>query len=247
MNNEKIAIVGIGIIAPEAADKDQFWANVISGKNCISEVPKDRWDWRLYYSEDHKAADKTYSKIGGFIKDFTFNPIKYKIPPQTAVQISRLQQITIEAVRMAFEDSGYDKKAFDPAKAAVVIGNAMGAMRKELTDLRVYKFYNEDLLKKTSTYSGLTPAQQKALLEEYEGQIDQNILKITEDTMPGELSNVTAGRIANVFNLKGPNMTMDAACASSLAALDYAVLGLRSGKFDMAVTGGADEMMSAPA
>ncbi|MEI7482254.1 MAG: SDR family NAD(P)-dependent oxidoreductase [Elusimicrobiota bacterium] len=77
--------------------------------------------------------------------------------------------------------------------------------------------------------------------------MDQNILKITEDTMPGELSNVTAGRIANVFNLKGPNMTLDAACASSLAALDYAVLGLRSGKFDMAVTGGADEMMSAPA
>ncbi|MFA7007781.1 MAG: SDR family NAD(P)-dependent oxidoreductase [Elusimicrobiales bacterium] len=247
MNNEKIAIIGIGIIAPEAADKDQFWKNVVSGKNCISEVPLDRWDWRLYYSEDHKAADKTYSKIGGFIKNFTFDPIKYKIPPQTATQISRLQQITIEAVRMAFEDSGYDKKAFDPRMTAAVIGNAMGAMRKELTDLRVYKFYNEDLLKQTRTYSGLTLTQQKSLLEEYEGQIDRNILKITEDTMPGELANVTAGRIANVFNLNGPNMTMDAACASSLAALDYAVMGLRSGKFDMAVSGGADEMMSAPA
>ena len=247
MNTEKIAMVGIGIIAPEAANKDQFWENVTSGKNCVSEVPKDRWDWRLYYSEDHKSPDKTYSKIGGFIKDFTFNPIKYKIPPQTATQISRLQQMTIEAVRMAFEDSGYDKKPFNPRMTAAVIGNAMGAMRKELTDLRVYKFYNEALLKNTTTYTGLAPAQQKALLTEYEGQIDQSILKITEDTMPGELSNVTAGRIANVFNLNGPNMTIDAACASSLAALDYAIMGLRSGKFDMAVTGGADEMMSAPA
>ncbi|PIU20450.1 MAG: beta-ketoacyl synthase, partial [Elusimicrobia bacterium CG08_land_8_20_14_0_20_59_10] len=81
----------------------------------------------------------------------------------------------------------------------------------------------------------------------YEAGIDKDILKITEDTMPGELSNVTAGRIANVFNLNGPNMTMDAACASSMAALDYAVLGLRAGKFDMAVAGGADEMMSPPA
>ncbi|MEA3306326.1 MAG: acyltransferase domain-containing protein, partial [Elusimicrobiota bacterium] len=73
------------------------------------------------------------------------------------------------------------------------------------------------------------------------------IVSINEDTIPGELSNVTAGRVANIFNLNGPNMTFDAACASSLAALDYAVLGLRAGKFDMAVCGGADEMMSPPA
>ncbi|HOW89524.1 MAG TPA: type I polyketide synthase, partial [Elusimicrobiales bacterium] len=247
MNTEKIAIVGLGIIAPDAPNKDQFWKNVLSGRNCISEVPKDRWDWRLYYSEDRKVSDKTYSKIGGFIKDFVFDPIKYKIPPQTAAQISRLQQMTVETVRMALEDSGYDKKPFDPKKTAVVLGNAMGAMRKEMTDLRVYKSQNGDWIKRTGTYAGITPEQQRTLIAEYEDQVDRNVLKITEDTMPGELSNVTAGRIANVFNLNGPNMTIDAACASSLAALDYAVMGLRSGKFDMAVTGGADEMMSAPA
>ena len=137
MNNEKIAIVGIGIIAPDAKDKDQFWQNILTGRNCITEVPKDRWDWRLYHSEDRKAADKTYSKIGGFIKDFVFDSIKYKIPPQTAIQISRLQQMTVETVRMAFEDSGYDKKTFNAARTAVVIGNSMGATRKELTDLRI--------------------------------------------------------------------------------------------------------------
>ena len=68
MNNEKIAIVGLGIIAPKALNKDQFWQNVTEGRNCIGEVPADRWDWKLYFSEDHKAADKTYSKIGGFIE-----------------------------------------------------------------------------------------------------------------------------------------------------------------------------------
>ncbi len=247
MNNEKIAIVGIGVIAPKALNKEEFWKNVLEGRNCISEVPADRWDWRLYYSEDHKAPDKTYSKIGGFIEGFKFDSIKYKIPPQTAVQISRLQQMTIEAVRMALEDSGYDKKPFDPKMAAAVIGNAMGAMRKEMTDLRVYKFYNEDILKKTPAFASLPQEKRDTMLKEYEAGIDSGILNITEDTMPGELSNVTAGRIANVFNLNGPNMTMDAACASSMAALDYAVLGLRANKFDMAIAGGADEMMSPPA
>ncbi|HNW43573.1 MAG TPA: polyketide synthase, partial [Elusimicrobiales bacterium] len=247
MNNEKIAIVGLGIIAPKALNKEEFWKNVLEGRNCISEVPADRWDWKLYFSEDHSAQDKTYSKIGGFIEGFKFDSIRYKIPPQTANQISRLQQMTIEAVRMALEDSGYDKKPFDPKMTAAVIGNAMGAMRKEMTDMRVYKFYNEDLLKKGASFAGLPQEKRDAIIKEYEESIDKGILKITEDTMPGELSNVTAGRIANVFNLNGPNMTMDAACASSMAALDYAVLGLRAGKFDMAVAGGADEMMSPPA
>ncbi|HAH32179.1 MAG TPA: beta-ketoacyl synthase, partial [Elusimicrobia bacterium] len=247
MDNEKIAIIGLGIIAPKAMNKDEFWKNVLEGRNCLGEVPADRWDWKLYYSEDHKAQDKTYSKIGGFIEGFKFDPLKYKIPPQTAAQISRLQQMTIEAARMALEDSGYNKKPFDPKKAAAVIGNAMGAMRKEFTDLRVYKFYNEDMLKKTATFAALDGTKREAILREYEAGIDGDILNITEDTMPGELSNVTAGRIANVFNLNGPNMTLDAACASSLAALDYCVLGLRAGKFDMAVAGGADEMMSPPA
>ena len=129
MNNEKIAIVGLGIIAPKAQNKDQFWKNVTEGRNCISEVPADRWDWRLYYDADRKAADKTYSKIGGFIEDFKFDPIRYKIPPTIAGQISRLQQMTVEAVRMAFEDSGYDKKPFNNTRTAAVIGNAMGATR----------------------------------------------------------------------------------------------------------------------
>ncbi|MCG2725258.1 MAG: acyltransferase domain-containing protein, partial [Elusimicrobia bacterium] len=247
MNNEKIAIVGIGIIAPDAANKNEFWENVKTGRNSISEVPKERWDPSLYYDSDRTALDKTYSKIGGFIKDFRFDPIKYRIPPQSAKQISRLQKMTVEAARMAFEDSGYDKKSFDRTRTAVSIGNAMGAMRKEMTDFKVYKHHSKDILRKTKTFSSLSKIEQNKILSQYETMLDEGIVSINEDTMPGELSNVTAGRVANIFNLNGPNMTFDAACASSLAALDYAVLGLRAGKFDMAVCGGADEMMSPPA
>src|ERR1041385_2579226 len=65
--------------------------------------------------------------------------------------------------------------------------------------------------------------------------------------MPGELSTVIAGRLANVFNFNGPNFTVDAACASSLAAIDMAIQGLRHGEYDVAVCGGVDQMMSPPA
>jgi acyl transferase domain-containing protein len=66
---------------------------------------------------------------------------------------------------------------------------------------------------------------------------------ITGDTMPGELSNSLAGRVANVFNLRGPNYIVDAACASAMAAMDASIEGLVAGQFDTVVTGGVDRNM----
>jgi acyl transferase domain-containing protein len=54
------------------------------------------------------------------------------------------------------------------------------------------------------------------------------------------LANVIAGRIANRLDLGGVNYTVDAACASSLAAVDLAVKELLSGASDMVLCGGAD-------
>ena len=45
-------------------------------------------------------------------------------------------------------------------------------------------------------------------------------------TSPGELANVMAGRIANLFNFHGPNYVVDAACASAMAAITAACEGL---------------------
>ena len=63
--------------------------------------------------------------------------------------------------------------------------------------------------------------------------------------MPGELANILAGRIANLFNFRGPSFTTDAACASALAALSAAAAGLAGGQYDAVITGGVDRNMGA--
>src|SRR5207248_2183795 len=62
----------------------------------------------------------------------------------------------------------------------------------------------------------------------------------TEDSFPGILLNVAAGRIANRFDFGGPNMAIDAACGSSLAAVQAGVRELEMGTSDLAVVMGAD-------
>ena len=244
-NLEPIAIVGMGAIMPGALSKDEFWNNIKEGKYCITEIPKSYWDYHLFYSPDHKAEDKLYSKIGGFIPEtFKFNSIKYRIPPQIAKQMDTVQHLAIETTRMALEDAGYDKKEFDRNRTAVVIGNSMGGMKNEMSNTRLNRPFLYEILKNTSSYKSLTPEAAQKLVDEMDEGVREKFTPITEDSMPGELANVIPGRVANVFDLHGTNFAVDAACATSLAAIDQAVNGLRMGNYDMAVAGGVDQMMS---
>ncbi|MGZ6497045.1 MAG: beta-ketoacyl synthase N-terminal-like domain-containing protein, partial [Actinomycetota bacterium] len=88
---------------------------------------------------------------------------------------------------------------------------------------------------------------QNAILSELQTGIGKRFPEITEDTMPGELSNILAGRVANLYNFRGPSFTTDAACASGLAAISAAVQGLRTGDYDAVVTGGIDRNMGVAA
>ena len=244
---EPIAVIGMGCRLPGALSVPQYWDNLIQGRNSIVEVPQTRWDWRLFWDEDKSVPDKTYAKIGGFLKDFKFNSRAFRIPPNVAKQVAIVQQITLESVGEALDDAGYGKdREFDRTRVGVILGNSMGG---EVTDdyvvrTRVPAF--KETLKGLPAFSSLDAQTQEQILTGFEDGLKGDLPVITEDSMPGELSNVIAGRVANAFDLCGPNFTVDAACASSMAAIQSAVKSLQSGDIDMCVTGGADRSMGVP-
>jgi acyl transferase domain-containing protein len=65
-----IAIVGVGAILPDAPDAATLWENLKNGRYSITDVQPDRWDPDLYFDTDHKAPERTYSKIGGLVRDW---------------------------------------------------------------------------------------------------------------------------------------------------------------------------------
>lgn len=241
---EPIAIIGIGALVPDANNKEEFWQNIISGKNSITEVPVSVWDPKLYYSPDHSEEGKTYSKIGAFLKNYKFNSIKYRIPPAVGKQLDPAHAYALDVAQQALEDSGYLKKDFDRNHTAVIVANSAGGPLNEYSDMRVYEPLIWEAFKKSSTYNGLTQAQSEELLNTTRDELNKFLPLTTEDTMAAQLPNVIAGRIANVFNLKGPSFSVDGACSSSLYALACALDGLWLGKFDMALCVATDAMMA---
>ncbi len=242
-----IAIVGVGAVLPDAPNVDAFWNNLTGGRYSISDVDPARWNPDFYFDPDRQATDKTYSKIGGWVRDWDWSPLEWRlpIPPKVAAAMDRTQQWAVSAARQALADYGHPDKPLDHDRTAVVLGNAMGGDLHYLTALSVYFPEYADELQKSPSFAALPPDVQATIVDEMRTGMQGRFPDITEDTMPGELANIIAGRLANLFDFHGPNFIVDAACASAMAAIDAAVEGLEEGAYDAVLTGGVDANMSA--
>ncbi|MFG2348926.1 SDR family NAD(P)-dependent oxidoreductase [Streptomyces phaeochromogenes] len=214
-----VAVVGMACMFPQAPDLASYWANILGGHDGVGEVPADRWDPAVHYSEDADGA--TPSKWGGFLPRIPFDPLRYGIPPTSLGSIEPVQLLALEAARRALEDAGYGERGrgFDRSRTSVVFGAEAGSDLSNAATLRAV----------LPSYYGEVP-----------GGLDEQLPRLTEDSFPGMLANVISGRIANRLDLGGANYTVDAACASSLAAVDVACKELVGRTSDVVLCGGAD-------
>ena len=238
-----VAIVGLGAILPDAPSARAFRDNVWAKKYSIIDVPPGRWSVADYYDPDPSAPAKTYSRIGAWVQGFEFDWKRWHIPPRVAGAMDEGQQWAVTIAAEALADYGYPDKKLDTERTAVVLGNAMAGERHYLTTLRISFPEYRRLLLEAKEFLDLPAAVRDAILARWSEVVAQRLPEITEDTMPGELSNILSGRVANVLNLRGPNFTTDAACASTFAALDAAVDMLCAGHCDAVITGGVDRNM----
>ena len=242
-----IAIVGVGAVLPDAPDASTFWENIQQGRYSISEVPTERWDPELFWDPDPKAPDKTYSKIGGWVKQWDWEPLQWglPIPPKVGEAMDRTQKWALVGARQALTDFGYPERPLDRGRTAVILGNAMGGDLHYETATRISYPEVARELQRAPSFAELPEDVRSAVSEELGTRVGGLYPQITEDTMPGELANIIAGRIANLFDFHGPNYVVDAACASAMAAIHAAIEGLEEEDYDAVLTGGIDANMSA--
>jgi 3-oxoacyl-(acyl-carrier-protein) synthase len=110
---EPIAIIGISGIYPQAATLDELWKNLESGRNCVSEIPSERWSLDGFYVPDVEQAiaqGKSYSKWGGFIEQFAqFEPLFFNISPREALNMDPQERLFLQEAWRAMENAGYTR------------------------------------------------------------------------------------------------------------------------------------------
>jgi acyl transferase domain-containing protein len=133
-----VAVIGVGAILPDAPDAASFWRNVVAGRDSISEVPADRWSIADYYDPDPAAPDKTYSKIGGWVRGIEFPSVKYRIPPAVAAAMDGGQKWAVLAAAEALADGGHPDRPLDLESTGVIVGGAMGGELHYVTCQRLF-------------------------------------------------------------------------------------------------------------
>ncbi|MFP5305253.1 MAG: beta-ketoacyl synthase N-terminal-like domain-containing protein, partial [Gammaproteobacteria bacterium] len=219
-----VAIVGIGVLLPKAGTPQDYWHHIVHKIGALGEIPASRWNWRQYFDADRKARDKVYSRWGGFLDEISFDPMRFGIPPKSMKSIDPMQLLTLEVASRALADAGYAEGGFERETTSIILGAGGG-----LGDLGLQYGVRAELPR---------------FIDNISEDTWERLPEWTEESFAGTLLNVAAGRVANRLDLGGVNFTVDAACASSLAAISIAVAELESGRSSMVLAGGIDTVQS---
>ncbi|GAA3685110.1 hypothetical protein GCM10022267_84900 [Lentzea roselyniae] len=225
-----VAVVGLGALTPGATDVAGFWRTVLTGRDLMGSVPESRWLVEDHYDPDPEAVDKTYARRGAFLDPVDFDPMAFGVQPNAVQATDTTQLLALMVADAVLRDcSG----TVDRDRVSVILGSAP----LELL-YNVASRLQRPVWLKSLREAGI--GERKA--QEICDRIADHYVPWQECTFPGLLSNVVAGRIANRFDLHGTNYTVDAACASSLAAIANAVAELALGTSDLVITGGVDTL-----
>jgi acyl transferase domain-containing protein/phosphopantetheinyl transferase (holo-ACP synthase) len=235
MKPAKIAIIGMSCLFPGAPDLAGYWSNIVRGYDATREVSDKEWPVEDYYDADASTFGKSYSKRGGFITEFAqFDPLKYGVMPSTVAGSDPDQLLTLKVAQEAMADAGYLNRQFDRDRAEIIIGRISAPGAGCMNLVQQCKTVNEI----AAILKGLLPDHNEELLGSIAAQVQASLVPVNSDTIPGAMPNVLAGRLAAKLGFRGRNMLIDAACASSMVAIETAVNDLLEKRCDFALAGG---------
>ncbi|MEU0793731.1 beta-ketoacyl synthase N-terminal-like domain-containing protein [Amycolatopsis sp. NPDC005961] len=237
MSQEPVAIVGMDVFLPGASTVDQYWRNLTEGVDAVTEIPPHRRD-PAFHGHDATAPDRTHGRRGGFAPDtLDFDPIAHGVPPMS-LEGAEPDQLTALAVALAaVGDAGGLGRLGDLERVGVVLGRG-GYLSPGLRgfDQRV-----RTVRQVTRTVGELMPSAGPDVLDRLRTALLEPLGEFRPETAAGLVSNLAAARVAHRLDLGGPAYTVDAACASSLVAVDQAIGELTRRRCDVVLAGGVHQ------
>ncbi|MBI1905830.1 MAG: polyketide synthase dehydratase domain-containing protein [Rhodocyclales bacterium] len=236
----RVAIIGMACRFPQAADTDTFWANIKSGMDAVTPYPMtERWG-RLddyYVPGAAPSLEQTYCHRAGVVSGLRFDPVDHGVVPREVEEAEADQFVMLDLARTALADAGIARTGHErePLSAGVMIGRTMpiGPVTMRFLDrVKLLPQLREQLRR---SFPALDAAELDDFAERFLAERKAGFTNSrTRNLVPG----FTASRISNRLNLCGPNYILDAACASSLIAIENAIAQLQAGRCKIMLAGG---------
>lgn len=233
-----VAIVGMSVLLPGAADLGSYWQNLVDGVDSITDVPEHRWEASFYdpaAASGPPQADRVYCRRGGFIDDLAeIDPTEFGIMPGSVASTEPDQLLALKITASAVADAGGEKRLPARDRIGVILGRSgyptPGMVRLEQRVRTAHQLIR--------TLGELAPDLMPEQLHRIKATFTEQLGPCGPDAAIGLVPALVASRIAARLDFRGPAYTLDAACASSLVAVDQAVGELARGRCDLVLAGG---------
>ncbi|EST36993.1 hypothetical protein N566_15530 [Streptomycetaceae bacterium MP113-05] len=231
-----VAIVGMSALFPGARGLDAYWRNIVGGVDAITDVPAARWDPEFYAPDGPRRADRVYCRRGGFVdQDAEFDAARFGIMPRSVPGTEPDQLIALQVAHRSLADAGGESTLpGDRQRVGVVLGRG-GYLTPGLVRLDQRVRTANQVMR---TLRELVPELDDERVEQVRTAFTEQLGPEQPESAIGLVPNLAASRVANRLDLRGPAYTVDAACASSLVAVDHAVRELDAGRCDVMLAGG---------
>ncbi|WP_158633515.1 type I polyketide synthase [Tautonia sociabilis] len=230
-----VAIVGMACRFAGAPDLFAFWEDVLAARPSIRDVPPGRWDADLFCDPDSSDPDRVSGRRGGYLAEpILLDATALGVMPRTVEGGEPEQFLVLDAALSALRDAGLGGGVPDGSRVEVVIGRGNYFNRGNLTRLQ----HGRVLAQTLAILRALHPEWTEAELDAVREDLRSSLPPFESATIPGQLTNATAGRVAHRLGLGGTSLVVDAASASALVALDLGARSLASRRADLAIVGG---------
>lgn len=241
MTDSDIAIIGMACLFAKAPDIRAYWENILAGVDAISDPPGD-WG-EEYFRACGSGPGQTCTLRGGYLGELaTFDPLAFGVMPNAIDGAEPEHFIALQVAADALKDAGYSERPFNRERTAVILGRGTYVNRGYGTVFQHAIAVNQTI----QVLRQLHPEHTQQELEALRTDLLDRLPPFNAETAPGLVPSVMCGRIANRLDLMGAAYAVDAACASSLVAIDLASADLRSGKVDLALAGGVQVSTTFP-
>lgn len=236
MSNAPIAIIGMACIFPQAPDLASFWRNILAGLDAVGE-PQEEWEAQRYLD-----SGRINTQHGGYLNDlYRFDPREFGIMPNSVDGGEPDQFLALKVAFDALQDAGYAGDGVDHRDTGIILGHSTYLHRGQVSHIQNHIVLDQTLELLKAAQLSLSADDLSRLRTALQKQLPPS----NTDIAPGLVPNVMTGRIANRLNLKGPNYIVDAACSSSLLAVNAAMDELRSGRSRLMIAGGVNASLPA--
>jgi acyl transferase domain-containing protein/acyl carrier protein/NAD(P)-dependent dehydrogenase (short-subunit alcohol dehydrogenase family) len=236
---QPLAIVGMACRLPQVDSLDAYWRLLVEGRSAIGPLGPRVLDRKLHYDPRKGIQGKTYSSIGGMIAG---RPVDLSLLGLDAGEASAWDEchlIFAEVATQAWQHAGYSRSQTSKRDVGVYIGHSGGSRKAGELIYSTLAESTAELLRETPGFEKLSSVDQNSVVMHFVKQMQERKATREANGRPYFEASAAARLVAKVLDLSGPQMVLDAACASSLVALGLAAIDLQAGNVDAAIVGGA--------